>query len=209
MFDEARIEETVRGDLVESLYKQNAMTLIMAVLLSAYLWFALQDVTSPTVITAWLVATNLITLGRFVLAWAYRRAAEQIANLDRDINPIAQAGELRRRLSREGALQAALAAEENAFDLVDVLRARREVQQHFRGRRHLLVGLVEKDFADLVADARTPGFGRLQHLIAQAAQLFREHPHLRTLAAAVESFEGDELAAVGRHRAMIATVRSV
>ena len=26
---------------------------------------------------------------------AYRRAAEQIANLDRDINPIAQAGELR------------------------------------------------------------------------------------------------------------------
>ena len=77
MFDEAKIEDTVRAELTDALYRQNAMTLAMGVLLSVYLWFALHETTSLALLTGWLVATNVIALGRLVLALAYRRLPPQ------------------------------------------------------------------------------------------------------------------------------------
>ena len=56
---------------------------------------------------------------------AYRRAAEQIANLDRDINPIAQAGELRSIAGIGQAIADKITSLLNtgSFDLLDRMKA--------------------------------------------------------------------------------------
>ena len=79
--------------------------------------------------------------------------------------------------------------------LLDILRARREHQQQLRDRRQFLVGGIEQNAADLLADGRAARFHGFEHRPPFAAQALGQHASLRAFAAAVGPFEGDEEAA--------------
>ncbi len=68
-------ENEVRAELVALVYRQTPFTLVMAVVFSAALWAVLAPFTDPVVAMGWFLANNLVSLGRYALILAYRRAA--------------------------------------------------------------------------------------------------------------------------------------
>ncbi len=68
-------ESEVRAELVALVYRQTPFTLAMAVVFSTALWAVLAPFTDPVLAIGWFVANNLVSLGRYALILAYRRAA--------------------------------------------------------------------------------------------------------------------------------------
>jgi len=68
-------QREVRAELVALVYRQTPFTLAMAVVFSTALWAVLAPFSDPVVSAAWFLANNLVTLGRYALILAYRRAS--------------------------------------------------------------------------------------------------------------------------------------
>jgi len=79
--------------------------------------------------------------------------------------------------------------------LRNVLRPRRKHQSHLRQRRKTLRRRVQQNAANLLARRRSAWFARFHHFMSGRAQRSRQLTHLRALAGAVQSFEGDEFSA--------------
>jgi hypothetical protein len=73
----------------------------------------------------------------------------------------------------------------------DVLRAVGGVEEEFGERVNLLLG-VEQELPDAASQRRAARLARRDDFLPAQAQLAREHPQLRGLAAPVYAFEGDE-----------------
>ena len=94
---------------------------------------------------------------------------------------------------RETVAQHDLSTVERRQDpLVDILRARGEIQQDFGGRAEFLVGGIEQDPANLHGDGRAAGFRGLQDSAPVVAQARRQAVHLGSLAGAIHALESDE-----------------
>ncbi len=72
------VERAIDAERVALLYRLTPMTLVTAVIFSIVVFFSLRSLVSTTVLVAWLVANNVVTLIRALDILAYRRAAPSI-----------------------------------------------------------------------------------------------------------------------------------
>jgi hypothetical protein len=64
----------VFAEKVATLYRLNSFILAMSTVASIVMWAVLEPFSPPIALNLWLVATNLTTLGRYLLVRAYRTA---------------------------------------------------------------------------------------------------------------------------------------
>jgi hypothetical protein len=108
----------------------------------------------------------------------------------------------------EAVAQHPLAAGERRFDhLRELLGAGSEHERHLSHGIEALGARVEQHSANALANLGSAGLASGEHINAFRAQHLRQLPQLSGFAAAVEAFEGDELAAHGRmaHAAIISS----
>ncbi|MBS1214776.1 MAG: hpt domain protein [Proteobacteria bacterium] len=68
-------DSEVQAELVALVYRQTPFTLAMAVVFSTALWAVLAPFSDPVIAIGWFLANNLVSLGRYALIRAFRRAS--------------------------------------------------------------------------------------------------------------------------------------
>jgi signal transduction histidine kinase/CheY-like chemotaxis protein len=69
-----RLEHLVRAELVALVYRLTPFTLVMALVFSVIIWLILRPFTEPWLLNGWLIANNVVSLGRYALILSYRQA---------------------------------------------------------------------------------------------------------------------------------------
>jgi signal transduction histidine kinase/ActR/RegA family two-component response regulator len=68
------LEAQVDAELLALAYRHTPLTLAMAVLFSSLMWWVLSPINEPWLVNAWYAVNNLVSLLRYLLIRAYRRA---------------------------------------------------------------------------------------------------------------------------------------